>query len=134
MPPTTGTGRSTRVSVRSPGSSWAPDCRSIPCRPKMRSRSCSVAARLPWTERHDRTDPRAPPTSHGGQARRLQAVERAKPIVRAPSPLAHGVPVVADHTVADTRDLYARPFFGPRTAKAMSGTWDQDEAAAFVEA
>jgi RNA polymerase sigma-70 factor, ECF subfamily len=41
--------------------------------------------------------------------------------------------VVADPTVADVRGPFGRPAFAAGRAGAMSGTWDQDEAAAFVE-
>jgi RNA polymerase sigma-70 factor (ECF subfamily) len=56
------------------------------------------------------------------------------PIDRASCPISLGVPVVADPSLADLRDTLGRPstLFGQR-GRVMSGTWDQDEAAAFVE-
>ena len=42
--PTTGTGRSIRGCARSPGSSWAPACRSTRSHPRRRSTSCCASA------------------------------------------------------------------------------------------
>jgi len=64
---------------------------------------------------------------------RLWPDERVQPTDRVPPTFPHGVPVVADPTLADIRDPLGRSAYQAPRVGPMTGTWDQDEAAAFVE-
>ena len=83
-------------------------------------------------DRGDRLGGRRGVASHEREARRLWANECALSFRRAPNPFPSGVPVAVDPSFADLRQ--ALPAVRPARGRGvMSGTWDRDEAAAFVE-
>jgi RNA polymerase sigma-70 factor (ECF subfamily) len=78
---------------------------------------------------------RPPRASHGGGAHRLVPSERAESIDRAAiHPSRSGVFVVIDPSTSELRDPLGRPSaLAAGGGRTMSGVWDRDEAAAFVE-
>ena len=130
--PTTGTGRSTRACARSPASSWEPACRSTPSRRRTRSRSCSAGATPRRCDGLNGVEPGAPPASHRGEVRRPWPCERAPTSSRAASHPPHGAYVAIDRP-SPTSATAHRPTAVRSAGTPMSGKWDRDEAALFVE-
>src|SRR5947207_5849855 len=129
---TTGTGRFILVSGRSPASSSGPASRSTRSRPRTQSRSwlhapgssARSARRLPADG--SRAGGRA--ASHNEQSPRLWATKRTALIRRLdPSTVGQGGCMVG---ALDSRIGVSRGFGG---GAAVSGAWEQDVAAVFVE-
>ena len=133
--PTTGTGRSTRACARSRGSSWEPACRSTPSRRRTRWRSSWAAPSRREVRRVERLPCRAPagvtpgggPPSLGHTSAPSHGCALRRPIRTEPSwPSTVRSPTFATRSAARRRPVAAR-------GRPMSGAWDRDEAAAFVE-
>lgn len=83
--------------------------------------------------RGDRLFLRRSGASHVPGVRRLWANECAPLIGRAPRPYPSGVPVAVDPSFADPHRAFPSARLATRALRSMSGTWDRDEAAVFVE-
>src|SRR6185503_13136047 len=101
----------------------------------MPSRSCWVAPRRSAVARVDASPARTRRASHADESRRHWADERAtSPRDRARCLHPLGAPVVADLPLADRREPSGRLLDVRSRGNAVSGVWDRDEAAIFVEA